>query len=262
LSDAFPSASEAPLLRARGLALGYGATVVLRDVDLAVHPGEIWYLVGANGSGKTTFLRAVLGLLGPRAGELVRDPVRMAGARIGFVPQSERVGSALPTTVREFVSLGFAASDVPRTQRAERLAFALGRTGLTGLARRDFTALSGGQRQRTLLARALVRRPSLLVLDEPTEALDEGSEQEFLATLDELHRADPKLTMLVVTHELELAAREATHLALFHDGTVLAGPRARVLEEASRGGESAVSARLLTAARHHAPTVRGPGAPA
>lgn len=248
------------LLRARGLSLGYGATVVLRDVDLEVRAGEIWYLVGANGSGKTTFLRAALGLLPPRAGDLLRDPVRVAGARIGFVPQTERVGSALPTTVREFVSLGFAASDVPRRERAAQLAWTLERTGLAGLERRDFASLSGGQKQRTLLARALVRRPSLLVLDEPTEALDASAEQEFLTTLEELHRADPELTMLVVTHELELAAREASHLALFHDETVLAGPRAQVLEAAAEGGESGVAARLLQAARHHHP--RGPGDPA
>jgi zinc transport system ATP-binding protein len=223
-----------------------------------VHAGEIWYLVGANGSGKTTFLRAALGLLAPRAGGLWRDPEHMAGARIGFVPQSERVGTALPTTVREFVSLGFAASDVPRAERGERLAWALGRTGLAGLERREFTALSGGQRQRTLLARALVRRPNLLVLDEPTEALDASAEAEFLATLEELHRIDPRLTMLVVTHELELAAREATHLALFHDGTVLAGPRDRILETAAAGGEAGLAAQLLAAARHHPPRVRGP----
>jgi len=227
-----------------------------------VHPGEIWYLVGANGSGKTTFLRAALGLLAPRAGELVRDPVRTAGARVGFVPQGDRVGSALPTTVREFVSLGFVASDVPRGERPERLAWALARSGLAGLERRDFAALSGGQRQRTLLARALVRRPSLLVLDEPTEALDESAEQEFLATLEELHRGDPQLTLLVVTHELGLAAREATHLALFHDGTMLAGPRVRVLEAAAGGGAAGVAARLAAAAHQHAPRPRDAGGPA
>jgi ABC-type Mn2+/Zn2+ transport system ATPase subunit len=181
----------------------------------------------------------------------------MAGARIGFVPQSGRVGRALPTTVREFVSLGFTASDVPRGERAERLAWALARTGLVGLERRAFSSLSGGQSQRTLLARALVRRPSVLALDEPTEALDVAAEQDFVGTLEELHRADPELTMLVVTHELELAARAATHLALFHDGGVVAGPRDRVLETAVAGAESSVAARLLLAARPAQPRAGG-----
>ena len=252
-----PSSDAAPLLRARGLALGYHGDVVLRDVDLEIRAGETWYLVGANGSGKTTFLRAALDLIPPRAGRLERDATRCRGARVGFVPQTERIGSALPTTVREFVSLGFAASDVPRGERRARLAWALARTGLTGLARRDFAALSGGQQQRTLLARALVRRPQLLALDEPTEALDAASEQEFLATLDELQQADPSLTLVIVTHELDLAAERASHLALFHEGRVLAGPRDAVLATAHEGGEAGVAARLFQAARHHPPREGG-----
>jgi ABC-type Mn2+/Zn2+ transport system ATPase subunit len=238
--------------------LGYRGTLVLRDVDLEVRPGEIWYLVGANGSGKTTFLRAVLGLLPPRGGVLERDPLRTRGSRIGFVPQTERIGTALPTTVREFVSLGFAASEVPRAERRAQLAWSLERTGLAGLERRAFGSLSGGQQQRTLLARALVRRPSLLVLDEPTEALDANAAEELLTTLEALHQADPALTLLVVTHQLELAAEHATHLALFHEGRVLAGPRAVVLEAARAGGESSVAAKLRQAAHQH--RQRGQGA--
>ena len=260
LSQTQTTAGAEPLIRARGLALGYRSALVLRDVDLEVRSGEIWYLVGANGSGKTTFLRAVLGLLPPRGGVLERDPLRTHGSRIGFVPQTERIGTALPTTVREFVSLGFAASDVPRGERRAQLAWSLARTGLDGLERHDFGSLSGGQQQRTLLARALVRRPSLLVLDEPTEALDASAAEELLTTLEDLHRADPALTLLVVTHQLELATARATHLALFHEGHVLAGPRALVLEAARSGGESSVAARLLRAARHHHPHV-GEGAP-
>lgn len=237
----------------RGLALAYGSEPVLVDVDLDVHASECWYLVGANGSGKTTLLRAVLGLLAPSAGTLERDAGRARRARFGFVPQTERIGGTLPTTVREFVALGFAASDVPRAERAARLAWSLERTGLTGLARHDFRALSGGQQQRALLARALVRQPSMLVLDEPTEALDAAAEESLLATLDELRREDPELTLLVVTHRLELAAKQATHLALFHDGRVLAGPRDAVLETAREGGAASLAARLRAAAHHHHP---------
>ena len=246
----------APVVTAKGLVLGYDAEPVLRDVDVSIRAGEIWYLVGANGSGKTTFLRALPGLIEPRGGTLVRDPKRASGARVGFVPQTERIGASLPTTVREFVSLGFAASDVPRAERRERLAWSLERIGLAHIARQSFASLAGGQQQRALLARALVRGPSLLVLDEPTEALDAASEREFLATLEELHTADPALTVVVVTHELELAAAQATHLALFHEGRVLAGPRDAVLEAAREGGADSIAAGLREAARHH----RGPGA--
>ena len=247
------------MLRARGLGLAHGKTLVLSGVDLDVHPGDVWYLVGSNGSGKTTFLHAALGLLRPREGELHRDPERMAGTRIGFVPQGDPIGAALPTTVREFVSLGFVASDVPRRERPEQLAWSLERTGLPGLERHDFRALSGGQRQRALLARALVRRPRLLMLDEPTEALDANAEQEFLETLEGLRRGDPELTMLIVTHALDLAAREATHLALFDAGTVIAGPRAAMLEAAAEGGDASVAARLLRATGPHHPHGHGGG---
>jgi ABC-type cobalamin/Fe3+-siderophores transport system ATPase subunit len=96
------------------------------------------------------------------------------------------------------------------------------------MARRDFRALSGGERQRALLARALVRRPTLLLLDEPTNNLDPGAEDALLHLLAELNRTE-RLTAVVVTHDLALAAHHATHVALVADGTVIAGPRADVL---------------------------------
>jgi ABC-type cobalamin/Fe3+-siderophores transport system ATPase subunit len=97
------------------------------------------------------------------------------------------------------------------------------------MAHRDLRSLSGGQRQRALVARALVRRPRLLVLDEPTEGLDVASEETFLGTIDALHREE-HLTLLFVTHKLRTAARYATHVALFTGGGMRAGPRDAVLE--------------------------------
>jgi zinc transport system ATP-binding protein len=202
--------------RAQGLELGYGAGAVLSQVDLEVREGEFWFFIGPNGSGKTTLLRALLGLLPDRA-------------RLGFVPQRCEVHRTLPTTVREFVSLGFVGSRQGREERAVSLAHALGLVELEGLAETSYWALSGGQRQRTLLARALVRRPRLLILDEPTEGLDVSSETSFVRTLAELHR-EKGLTLLVVTHKLELAARYATHAGLVTSGGVVSGPRDDVLD--------------------------------
>jgi ABC-type Mn2+/Zn2+ transport system ATPase subunit len=216
------------LFASRGLALGYGESPVLRDVDLAVRRGEYWGWIGPNGSGKSTLLRAFLGLLPPLAGELEVAPRLADRARIGYVPQRSDLSDALPTSVRELVELGLVRSAVPHAERGAALAWALARVGLAGLERRDLWSLSGGQRQRALLARALVRRPELLVLDEPTEGLDVTTQDALLETLGALHR-EARLTLIVVTHRLEIARERADHVALFAGGRVIAGARDAVL---------------------------------
>jgi ABC-type Mn2+/Zn2+ transport system ATPase subunit len=216
-----------PVIDVRGLDVGYRGRRVLSAVDWSVQPGQYWFLLGPNGSGKTTLLHAVLGLLPPLAGTIDRDPATASLEHTGFVPQRSRTNPTLPTTVREFVALG--AVGLARSARgADSLAWALSRVGLAELAQRDLRALSGGQRQRALVARALVRRPRLLVLDEPTEGLDVASEEGFLATIDALHREEA-LTLLFVTHKLRIAERYATHVALFAAGRVRVGPRDEVL---------------------------------
>lgn len=208
--------------------LGYGKRVVLGDVCWTVRGGEFWFLLGPNGAGKTTLLRSILGLLEPIRGQIWRHPEHCATARLGFVPQYCTVSPALPTTVREFVSLGSIGGDRPSDALDDDLDWSLERSGLAGMARRDFWSLSGGQRQRTLVARALIRRPSLIVLDEPTEGMDLGSETAFLTTLAELHR-DQEATLIFVTHRAEIAIGFATHVALVHDGQLFAGRRDEVL---------------------------------
>lgn len=244
------------VLRARGLSLGYGANTVLAGVDLEVRPGEYWGLVGPNGAGETTLLRAVLGLLAPRAGALELDPTHTRRERLGFVAQRGGLHTALPVTVREFVGLGFVGARAPRRERAGRLAWALERCGLAGLARTGWHALSGGQRQRALLARALVRRPSVLLLDEPTEGLDLRSRAGLLDLLAELH-CEERLTLLVVTHELAIAARHATHVALFREGGVAAGPRAAVLRPAEIRRTFGVDAALALGGAAEGPAAEG-----
>jgi ABC-type Mn2+/Zn2+ transport system ATPase subunit len=216
------------VLRARGLALGYGERTVLAGVDLEVRAGEFWCWIGPNGCGKTTLLRAVLGDLAPRAGTLERGPALRDRTRLGAVPQRCALEPSLPTTVREFVGLGLVRSAVPRREAAAAIAAALGRVGLAGQARESFWSLSGGQRQRAMLARALVRRPELLLLDEPTEGLDVTTREGLLDTLAELRR-DGSLTLIVITHHLELARSVATHVALFGASGLEAGPRDTVL---------------------------------
>ena len=166
------AASNESTLRTVALRLGYNRRTVLDKVQFEVRAGDFWFVVGPNGEGKTTLLRALLGRLKPLAGQVIAAGDFARRDRMGLVPQSCDFNPTLPTTVREFVLLGTVG--IPNTARRQQddLAWALDKVGLAGMASRDYWSLSGGQRQRALVARALVRRPSWLIADEPTSGLD------------------------------------------------------------------------------------------
>jgi len=174
------------ILHTHKLSLGYGSKTVLTDVNLTVQPAEFWCFLGQNGVGKTTLLRALLGLLRPQAGQLQFHPELGRREYMGFVPQRCDLNPTLPITVREFALLGLVGIRANRGQQHERLAWALGKMDLSGMADKNYWSLSGGQRQRALVARALVRRPAVLILDEPTNNLDLSMEDAFLHMLSTL----------------------------------------------------------------------------
>jgi ABC-type Mn2+/Zn2+ transport system ATPase subunit len=223
-----PTPSKDVVLSARDLALGYDSQEILRDVNFSVRAGEFWFLLGPNGSGKSTLLSAILGLLTPRAGSIFRHGECADREHLGFVPQRCEFNPSLPTTVREFVELGLVGVKLPRPRRGERIEWALAEAGLGKLVRSNYWALSGGQRQRALVARALVRRPSLMIVDEPTEGLDPAAENALLRNLAALNTGEG-MTLLFVTHKLPIAARYATHVALLHSGTAHCGTRDAIL---------------------------------
>jgi zinc transport system ATP-binding protein len=216
------------ILEARDLRLGYVGRLVIDQADIQVRSGEFWFLIGPNGHGKTTLLSGMLGRLRPVGGRLTPQGDFSRPERIGFVPQQCSTNPTLPTTVREFVRLGLVGIRAGRAERAERLSWALGIVDLGGMEDRDFWSLSGGQRQRALVARALIRRPRVLVADEPTSGLDLSVETALYESLAELNRTE-QLTVILVTHDLAVAARYSTHLALVHDGRVEAGPTKEIL---------------------------------
>ncbi|MFZ2446811.1 MAG: metal ABC transporter ATP-binding protein [Syntrophobacteraceae bacterium] len=220
--------SERTILAFEKVALAYGRKVVLQDVDFSIQAGEFWFFLGPNGEGKTTLLKAILGEIQPVAGKLWFGPETRARENLSFIPQRCDLNPTLPTTVREFVSLGFTGLRLTGNERSRRLSHALERVGLGGMGNKDYWTLSGGQMQRALVARSLVRRPCLLILDEPTKGIDLSTEDRFLQFLSSLNK-DEDLTVIFVAHDLNMAARYGTHAALFSRGGVLAGPGCAVL---------------------------------
>jgi ABC-type Mn2+/Zn2+ transport system ATPase subunit len=213
---------EPPLLAIHNASLGYGRHVVLRVEQLTIRRGEIWFVLGPNGSGKTTLLRTVMGLLPLISGHIDRSPMCEDVKRMGFVPQRCEMRPSLPLTLQEFVSLGLVGLPTKREERKLRLRRALDHVGLGAHTRDSFWTLSGGQQQRALLARALIREPLLLVMDEPTNGLDPSAEEALLEVVIRSTRTN-KLSALVVTHDIALAVRHATHLALIRSGALESG---------------------------------------
>ncbi|MHA1537983.1 MAG: ATP-binding cassette domain-containing protein, partial [Alphaproteobacteria bacterium] len=161
-------------------------------VDIAVSPGEIVTLIGPNGAGKTTLIRVLLGILKPSGGVVHRRP----GLKIGYVPQRVSPDPVLPLTVERFLTLGARAG-------GGRVARALDETGIGRLRKRPLDVLSGGELRRAVLARALMREPDLLILDEPVQGVDFGGQIALYELITSL-RTRRGCGVLLVSHDLHL----------------------------------------------------------
>nr|WP_308695680.1 ATP-binding cassette domain-containing protein [uncultured Stomatobaculum sp.] len=209
-------------LRVTGAALAYGDTELVRDVNLSAAPGELLALLGPSGSGKTSLLRAIAGFLPLAAGEIRFDGVRVnelpvEERQLGMVFQEHRLFPAL-TVYRnlEVCLTGTVTARVTAAEAAARIAELLPALGLTGLEARFPAELSGGQQRRVALARALLVRPRLLLLDEPFTGLDALLRRELTELLRREQRSRG-LTTVFVTHDEEDAARIADSTARFYD---------------------------------------------
>ncbi|PLB83686.1 anchored repeat-type ABC transporter ATP-binding subunit [Actinotignum timonense] len=225
-----------PALTVRDLAVVLGGVRVLRDVNLEVEAGELVGLIGPNGAGKTTLMRSIMGLLTPAAGTVEVRGERVRPGRphraIGYVPQSRATQWGYPMSVEELVATGLERRGLLARARLGRSAWekvyaALDRVDLFEMRRRPIGQLSGGQQQRILIARALVRDPAILLLDEPFTGLDHPT-QDSLADLFLSLRAGGA-GIIMSTHDLTQAVDISTRVALLNRTIIAAGPPADIL---------------------------------
>lgn len=219
-----------PVLDIQKLSCGYGGKTVIEAVDLTIAPGEIVTIIGPNGSGKTTFLRAVSRILTPQRGKILLfgvdihtlTPEKMA-RQVAVVGQ---LREPVPMTVREYVLLGripfYKRFQFIETDRDRELADRYIRlTGIADYENKRLNELSGGQMQLAAIARALVQEPKLLLLDEPTAHLDITHQARILDLIRRLNR-ELAITVLMVLHDLNLASEYSHRLVLVKDGRLAA----------------------------------------
>ncbi len=189
--------SATALISARNLMLARGGRTILADIDIDISPREIVTVIGPNGAGKTTLVRALLGLEPLDRGSIRRKP----GLVTGYAPQRFDVDRAIPLTVTRFVAMG-------RRATLDELARVLKDVGAGALAERQLAELSGGELQRVVLARALIREPDLLVLDEPVRGVDYAGEAELYTLIGRL-RTERGFGVLLVSHDLHVVMAQS-----------------------------------------------------
>jgi zinc transport system ATP-binding protein len=206
------------LISARSLWLTRSGRAILQGVDIDIGAGEIVTVIGPNGAGKTTLVRTLLGLEMPDKGTLQRK----ARLIIGYVPQRFDVDRAIPLTVARFVHLGRRAED-------EEIDQVLAEVGAARLGDRQLSELSGGELQRVLLARALIRSPGLLVLDEPVRGVDYTGEAELYTLIGRL-RSDRGFGVLLVSHDLHVVMAQSDRVICLNRHVCCSGVPQSVLQ--------------------------------
>jgi zinc transport system ATP-binding protein len=219
------------------LSVRFGDHLALEDVTLAMREGAFVAIVGPNGSGKTTFLKVLLGLQRPTAGRVRlfgEPPGRMRPHEVGYLPQIKTLDRRFPALALELVMTGLRPRwpwRLPRPER-ERAFQALEQVGVRHLADRPLGRLSGGELQRVYLARSLIRRPRLLVLDEPATGVDVVGEADLYQLL-EAYQRESGATILMVTQHLDAAHEHADEVLLLNHRRISFGPPATALSEES-----------------------------
>lgn len=218
------------LIKFQNVDLGYGRKRILNDVSFAVSRGDYLAIVGANGGGKTTLLRALLGLLKPQNGTISRDK----NLHFGYVPQLQSVDEIFPLTAFDVVLMGrfgrLGALRQPSPDDRVRAHRVLDEVGIAPLAAHLYRDLSGGQKQRTLIARALVGEPDVLVLDEHTNDLDIAGERAIMSLLKRIHN-EHRFAIVMVSHSLNAVANHCRTVGILRENRCTFTPIANVLND-------------------------------
>ena len=228
-----------PLVELQGIGVTFRRHLALSDVSLAVHAGEIVTVIGPNGAGKTTLLRVVLGLQRPDSGSVLRA----AGLRVGYLPQRLAIDDTLPLTVKRFLQL------VPGRRR--EIEAALAEVGAGHTIKLPLQTLSGGELQRVLLARALLREPELLVLDEPVQGVDIAGQAALFALIRRI-RDQRGCGVLLVSHDLHLVMAATDRVVCLNHHVCCSGnPEAVTRDPAYRALFGTASDGFAVYAHHH-----------
>ncbi|MFH1158007.1 MAG: ATP-binding cassette domain-containing protein [Pseudomonadota bacterium] len=195
----------APLISADKLSIVRKGKRILEDISLTIKTGEFVTVIGPNGAGKTVLLHALMGLMKPDEGSVTRRP----GLKIGYMPQRFAPETTMPITVARFLAL-------VRGANKEAIDGALELVHATEIAHRPMSVLSGGELQRVMLARAMLHKPDILILDEPAQGLDIGGQMSFHKLLEDIYRARG-CAVLMVSHDLHMVlASTGKVVCLFH----------------------------------------------
>lgn len=231
-----PLKASQPIVSVKNVSFSYGGTPILERISFDIQSGDYVGIIGPNGGGKTTLLKLMLGLLKPVAGEirLLGDLILRSDERhrIGYVPQRSATDDRLfPASVEEVVLSGRTANRGMFAARSKADKAAVKRAMKTAdvmhLAYRRVGTLSGGERQRVMIARALAGDPAILMLDEPTAAVDAPSQEAFYAFLEKLHGQG--LTIIIVSHDIDIVTHEVDTVLCLNKHLVCHGPTADVL---------------------------------
>lgn len=219
-------------LKCENLFVGYDGKTVAGPFDFEIGSGEYLCIVGNNGSGKTTFMKTLLGLLPPVSGKIVFGNGQVHSG-VGYLPQQTAVQRDFPATAKEIVLSGCAGKIFLSKADKRKAEFNMNRTGVLSLQNKCYRELSGGQQQRVLLARALCAANDIILLDEPVSGLDPTASKEMYKIIKELNRGG--MTVIMISHDMQSVAENAS--SILHVGdTVFFGSRDEYYRSFSENG--------------------------